>query len=59
MVIYVLKNKIMTISNKYMIQFVLEEGVITLIGGIIGLLFGYGVAMIVGSFMHLQPILTF
>lgn len=39
-------------------QFVLEAGVITLIGGIIGLLLGYGIAVVVGQFMDLTPILT-
>ena len=40
-------------------QFVLEAGIITLIGGIIGLLSGYGVAVIVGKFMGIAPVLTF
>lgn len=39
-------------------QFVLEAGIITLIGGIIGLLSGYGVAIIVGKIMGIAPILT-
>lgn len=39
-------------------QFVLEAGVITLIGGIIGLMLGYGIAVVVGQFMDLTPILT-
>lgn len=39
-------------------QFVLEASVITLIGGIIGLLAGYGIAVVVGRFMDLTPILT-
>lgn len=39
-------------------QFILEASVITLIGGIIGLLFGYGIAVVVGRFMELTPILT-
>lgn len=39
-------------------QFVLEASVITLIGGIIGLLSGYGIAVVVGRFMELTPILT-
>lgn len=39
-------------------QFVLEASVITLIGGIIGLLSGYGIAVVVGRFMDLTPILT-
>lgn len=39
-------------------QFVLEASVITFIGGIIGLLSGYGIAVVVGQFMELTPILT-
>lgn len=40
-------------------QFVLEAGVITLIGGLIGLIFGYIIAVIVGrNFMQIEPILT-
>lgn len=39
-------------------QFVLEASVITFIGGILGLLFGYGISLIVGNFMNLKPILT-
>lgn len=39
-------------------QFVLEASVITLIGGIIGLLTGYGIAVAIGRFMDLTPILT-
>lgn len=41
-----------------LLQFILEASVITLIGGIIGLLFGYGIAVVVGRFMELTPILT-
>lgn len=41
-----------------LLQFVLEASVITLIGGIIGLLSGYGIAVVVGRFMELTPILT-
>lgn len=39
-------------------QFVLEASVITFIGGVIGLLSGYGIAVIIGQFMELTPILT-
>lgn len=39
-------------------QFILEAAVITLIGGTIGLLSGYGVAFLIGMFMDLTPILT-
>lgn len=39
-------------------QFIVEAGVITLIGGTIGLLSGYGVAFLIGMFMDLTPILT-
>lgn len=41
-----------------LLQFVLEAGIITLIGGVIGLLSGYGIALIVGKFMQIAPILT-
>lgn len=39
-------------------QFVLEAAVITFIGGILGLLFGYGISLIVGNFINLKPVLT-
>lgn len=39
-------------------QFVLEAGIITLIDGVIGLLSGYGIAVLAGNFMSLTPILT-
>ncbi len=39
-------------------QFILEAAFITLIGGILGLVFGYGIATLIGSFMELTPYLT-
>ena len=39
-------------------QFILEAAFITFIGGIVGLAFGYGIALLVGNFMELQPVLT-
>lgn len=41
-----------------LMQFILEAAFITLIGGVLGLGFGYGIATIVGSFMDLTPLLT-
>ena len=39
-------------------QFVLESAFITFLGGILGLLFGYGIAIIVGKYTALVPVLT-
>ncbi len=39
-------------------QFILEAGVITFIGGLIGLVSGYAIAVVIGKFMELTPILT-
>ncbi|MEG0679307.1 MAG: ABC transporter permease, partial [Carnobacterium sp.] len=39
-------------------QFILEAAFITFIGGILGLISGYGIAVLAGSFMDLEPVLT-
>lgn len=39
-------------------QFILEAAFITFIGGLLGLLVGYGIAVLAGSFMDLKPVLT-
>lgn len=39
-------------------QFILEAAFITFIGGLLGLVAGYGIATLVGSFMELKPVLT-
>lgn len=39
-------------------QFVIEAAFITLIGGILGLLFGYGIAVVIGKYQDLTPVLT-
>lgn len=39
-------------------QFILEAAFITLIGGILGLVSGYGIATVIGGFMDLTPVLT-
>ena len=39
-------------------QFVLEAAFITFIGGILGLLTGYGIATVIGKYNNLTPILT-
>lgn len=41
-----------------LLQFILEAAFITFIGGIIGLTSGYGLAVLVGSYMQLSPVLT-
>lgn len=41
-----------------LLQFILEAAFITFIGGIIGLTTGYGLAVLVGSYMQLTPVLT-
>lgn len=41
-----------------LLQFILEAAFITFIGGILGLAIGYGLAVIAGSFMGLEPGLT-
>ncbi|WP_192988217.1 ABC transporter permease [Carnobacterium mobile] len=39
-------------------QFILEAAFITFIGGILGLVSGYGIALLIGNFMELKPVLT-
>ncbi|SEK51758.1 putative ABC transport system permease protein [Carnobacterium iners] len=39
-------------------QFILEAAFITFIGGLLGLVSGYGIAILAGSFMDLEPVLT-
>ncbi len=39
-------------------QFILEAAFITFIGGLLGLILGYGIAVLAGSFMDLKPVLT-
>ncbi|MGB3159774.1 MAG: FtsX-like permease family protein [Carnobacterium sp.] len=39
-------------------QFILEAAFITFIGGLLGLITGYGLAVLAGSFMDLKPVLT-
>ncbi|WP_414838555.1 ABC transporter permease [Carnobacterium sp. TMP28] len=39
-------------------QFILEAAFITFIGGLLGLVSGYGIAVLAGSFMDLKPVLT-
>lgn len=39
-------------------QFILEAAFITFIGGILGLVSGYGIAVLIGNFMELKPVLT-
>lgn len=39
-------------------QFILEAAFITFIGGILGLVSGYGIAVLIGNFMELKAVLT-
>ena len=45
-------------KNKHiLLQFLIESVILTLMGGLIGLSLGYGLASIVGIFLHIRPIL--
>lgn len=44
-------------TKTIMIQFLIESAILTLLGGIIGILLGYGIAMIIGSLIKIPPIL--
>ncbi|HJO95091.1 MAG TPA: ABC transporter permease [Victivallales bacterium] len=45
-------------NNNILIQFLIEAVILTLIGGLIGIVLGYGCSFIVGDIVHIPPILN-